>query len=208
MLVSPNSRLITFGDSWTGGHGVETNIQYKEVIDCGEFTNRLRVSNGWPKFLSSHLDIPFVNFGWCNLSNPEIIDIIKREQSNFHEDDIIVVMLSYAYRGNGDPRKDIPELTKTLDGTNYFILNSFYPTFMESPLEDLERFDLSRFLRPHNTMSEYLVNWERDKKVSPWEYGFKNVDKEGSFLGGDYHPNIEGYKVLAWEIYNLILNHS
>jgi len=54
-------RLITFGDSWSAGHGVETDVQYKEVISPNDFIDKLRTSNGWPKHLSNHYDIPFVN---------------------------------------------------------------------------------------------------------------------------------------------------
>ena len=129
------NRLICFGDSWTAGHGVETDIQYKEVIDCGEFTNKLRNSNGWPRHLANLFDIPFVNFGWPNLSNPEIIQTIDDNRKHFEKDDLIIVMLSYPYRGKGEPVKDLQHITELLSRQKYFIFNSFSVTFEHTPLE-------------------------------------------------------------------------
>lgn len=197
-------RLIAFGDSWTGGHGVETDIQYKEVIDCGEFTNKLRIMNSWVRYLATHLDVPYVNLGWCNMSNPEIVDKIKENIDNLEQDDIIVVMLSYAYRGTGEPTKDVGDINRLLKGYNYYIVNSFYPTFEN--VRNISKVDLTRFLHPHNTFAEFLVHHEEALNESVWEYGFRKVNREGSFLGGDYHPNTKGYKIIAWELYNRINN--
>ena len=70
------NRLIAFGDSWTAGHGVEKDQQYKEIIDCGPFINQVRQNNGWPRHLSQYYDIPFVNFGVCNHINLSLIHIL------------------------------------------------------------------------------------------------------------------------------------
>ena len=45
-------RLITFGDSWTAGHGVETEKEYKENPTPPKFIEKLREQNSFPKWLS------------------------------------------------------------------------------------------------------------------------------------------------------------
>ena len=195
-------RLVAFGDSWTAGHGVETDIQYKEVITCGTFIDNLRLMNGWPRYLATHYDIPFTNLAWCNKSNPEIIKDIEDNIHHLKANDLIVIMLSYAFRGTGEPIRDINRINQLLEGKHYFLVNSFYPTFKEVP--NLSKVDLSRFILPHNTFAEFLIQYEEAKDTPVWEYGFRKVNKEGTFLGGDFHPNTAGYKVIAWELYNRI----
>jgi len=195
-------RLITYGDSWTAGHGVETEIKYKEVIDCGILINNLRLMNGWPRYLAQYLDIPFSNLALCNKSNPEIVNDVKDTVNQLTSKDLIIVMLSYAYRGDGEPIKDVSELNNILKGKQYYIVNSFYPTFKEVPKSNTV--DKTHFLLPDNTFAEFLINYEKQTGVSVWEYGFKKVNEQGSFLGGDFHPNTEGYKLIAWELYNRI----
>ena len=41
MKVTPNTRLITFGDSWTQGHGIELDIHYKEMSKKEIFSQNL-----------------------------------------------------------------------------------------------------------------------------------------------------------------------
>lgn len=195
-------RLVTFGDSWTAGHGVEKDVAYKEVIDCGQFINNLRIMNGWPRYLAEHYDVPFTNLAWCNKSNPEIIKDIEDNFNHLKNDDLIVIMLSYAFRNNGEPIRDVNRLNELLAGKNYFLVNSFYPTFEE--VKDFTLPDLSRFILPFNTFAEFLVDYEADLDKSVWEYDFRKVNEQGSFLGGDYHPNTRGYKIIAWELFNRI----
>ena len=198
-------RLITFGDSWTAGHGVETTVRFKETIDCGEFTNFLRQANGWPKLLANHLgEIPFVNLGVCGDGNLQIIEKIRTNLENLLPNDLIVVMLSHPYRSGGEPLRDIPEIYKLLEGRNYRIISSFYPTFKDVP-ESL-KFTLinSNFILPENAFSQFLIEYESKNDVSVWEYGSRKVMNQNTFDVGDYHPNYEGYKILAWEIFNRI----
>ena len=54
------------------------------------------------------------------------------------------------------------------------------------------------------TMANYLIHYEKVHNVSVWEYGSRQVSEQGSFLGGDFHPNTLGYKTVAWELYNRI----
>ncbi len=199
-------RLITFGDSWSAGHGVETDVQYKEVISPNDFIDKLRTSNGWPKHLSNHYDIPFVNFGWCNKSNPEIIQDVKDNKQFFDKDDLIVVMLSYPFRGIGEPLHDVASLTNELNGFNYYIFNSFYPTFGDVPSTD--NLELSRFLQPNDTFVPMLQQYERDNDISVWEYDFRYPQTWQNTPYGDTHPNYLGYKLIANKIKELIDDYN
>lgn len=208
MKVSPNSRLITFGDSWTQGHGIELDIHYKEVISPNPFIDKLRNGNGWPRHLATLLNLPFVNFGWCNYSNKNIIEEIEKNIKYFDDDDIIIVMLSYPYRDNGNPINDIKTITKLLSNCNYFLFNSFYKTFINE--SDLNSFniDLSRFLDINLTMSSVLIEYEKEKNISVWEYNFRYPYNWQNTDGGDTHPNYLGYKIIANKIYELIKKYD
>ncbi len=202
------NRLVTFGDSWTAGHGVETDIQYKEVISPNLFIDYLRLMNGWPRYLANKFDVPFVNLGFCNKSNNEIYEDIIKWKHLLEPTDLIIVMLSYPYRKNGNPIIDVGNIINELNGFNYFILNSFFPTFENIDESDRMNIDLTRFLNVDKCISDVLIQWERDNNQSCWEYDFKKVSDSNTFLGGDYHPNLKGYKIIAQEIYNQIKNYN
>ncbi len=199
------NRLVTFGDSWTAGHGVETDIQYKEVISPNLFIDYLRLMNGWPRYLANKFDVPFVNLGFCNKSNNEIYEDIVKWKHLLNKDDLIIVMLSYPYRKYGNPIVDVGNITNELNGYNYFILNSFFPTFSNVDSSEL---DVSRFLNIDGCVSDVLIKWETENDKSCWEYEFRKVNNENTFLGGDYHPNTIGYKLIADDIYTRIKNYN
>ena len=81
-------KLLTFGDSWTAGHGVEEDERYRNdgnpQYDKG-FVMRLRNSNAWPRWLSDKLGCSFVNSGYCGYNNHEILNEIKdKDKIHFH----------------------------------------------------------------------------------------------------------------------------
>ena len=201
-------RLVTFGDSWTAGHGVETDIQYKEVISPNLFIDYLRLMNGWPRYLANKFDVPFINLAFCNKSNNEIYEDIVKWKHLLNKDDLIIVMLSYPYRKNGNPLIDVSNIINELDGFDYFILNSFFPTFSHLEYSDYQHLNLTKFLNIDGCVSDGLVKWEMENKQSCWEYGARKVDKRDTFLGGDYHPNTIGYKLIANDIYAKIKNYN
>jgi len=206
--INNSSRLITFGDSWTAGHGIELDIHCKEIISPNEFVDKLRVSNGWPKHLSNLFDMPFVNFGWCNYSNIDILNKITEIKKYFEKNDLIIVMLSYPYRGSSIPSKDVKEIIENLNGFNYFILNSFFKTFSNELGGDLSDIDLSRFLEKDLTMKDILIQYEKQNNLSVWEYGFKYPYDWQSTDYGDTHPNYLGYKIIAEKIYELVKKYD
>lgn len=206
--IDNTSRLITFGDSWTAGHGVELDIHCKEVISPNPFIDTLRISNSWPKHLSNLYDIPFVNFGWCNFSNLDILEKIKENKKYFEKNDLIVVMLSFPYRGESLPKRDISEIISLLEGFNYFLLNSFSKTFSNELNEDLSNLKLDRFLAKDLTMKDILIQYEKEYNESVWEYNFRFPYVWQSIDYGDTHPNYKGYKIIGKKIYELILEYD
>ena len=92
-------RLICFGDSWTVGHGVETDKQFKEVADAPPFIKKLREQNSWVRWCAEKLKIPFVNMGVCGYGNLYIYNDLKEsiESGYIEDDDFIIIMFSYPY---------------------------------------------------------------------------------------------------------------
>ena len=200
------NRLIAFGDSWTAGHGVEKDEQYKEIIDCGPFINQVRQNNGWPRHLSQYYDIPFVNFGVCNHSNPDIISDINRYKPYLDDSsDLIIIMLSYPLRRSNSPEHVVRQIQKELEGYTYFLYNSFSLTFLPEMDHDLKGIDLSKFPRKDEHFASMLMKYERDQDVSVWEYDFRYPETWQNMPQGDTHPNYLGYKLIAKAIYTDLL---
>ncbi len=81
--------------------------------------------------------------------------------------------------------------------------NSFYPTFRE------EQFDTSVlpdcFVNPDGCLSELLKKYEIEEGLDVWEYDKVSVwNDEKNYWEGDYHPNLNGYKLIANHIYDEI----
>lgn len=209
-------RLITFGDSWTAGHGVENDKKYKNITEPKEgkgFITKLRTSNSWPRYLSDKLDCVFVNHGVCGYGNLDIlIEVESLCQDNILEkNDIIIIMFSYPHRyrlkkPKNDPIYVLNRLETLLKDYKHFYFNSFYPTF-----KDEEGFDLHSlpncFINPTECVSDHLKNLEIENNLDVWEYGSRSVwNDEQKFFEGIYHPNHIGYKLIADYIYEQIKN--
>ena len=198
-------RLITFGDSWTAGHGIEEDSQYKEVPFPNMFIQKLRDMNSWPRWVAEKLECPYVNLGVCGFGNEFILNEIKSVKRDGHlkKDDIIIVMFSYPYRYTGDTYNVVEiyeQMEQELKGYNHFYFNSFFPTFKE------EYFDTTKlpeyFINPDGCVSDILREYEINNDIGVWEYDSRSVwNDEKNFYEGDYHPNLDGYKVIANYIY-------
>lgn len=202
-------RLITFGDSWTAGHGIDEDIKYKEIafpIDGCEFIPKLRYLNSWPRWLANKLDCVYVNFSECGRGNKksllELKEIVKDEM--LKEDDIIIVMFSYPYRDiDLLPIDTYIQFEEILKPYKHYYFNAFYPMFKD------ETFDTtmlpSYYINPTGSVSDVLKQYEIENDISVWEYGSRSVwNDEKNFWEGDYHPNLKGYKIIANYIYQSI----
>lgn len=202
-------RLITFGDSWTAGHGVEEDIEWKERAfpSLGrEFIPKLRNANGWPRWLANKLDCVYVNFSECGRGNEKSLEELEQivQDKVLKKDDIIIVMFSYPYRDiNLLPIEAYEKFEKLLKPYIHFYFNAFYPMFRD------EIFDTANlpfyYINPNGSVSDILKEYEIENDVSIWEYNSRRVwSDEKNFFEGDYHPNLKGYKIIADYIYNNI----
>ena len=91
-------RLIAFGDSWTAGHGVESDSTYKEIANPPKFIEKLREQNSWPRWLSEKLGIPYVNMGYCGFGNEYILNEVEKAKKFIEKDDIVIVVFTYPFR--------------------------------------------------------------------------------------------------------------
>jgi hypothetical protein len=204
-------RLICFGDSWTAGHGIEKNIEYKEDAHPPVFIEKLRNQNSWPRWTAERLGIEYVNMGVCGYGNEYIFREIESAINNNFIDktDIIIVMFSYPYRYTGDTYTVIEvykKIENILSDYIHFYFNSFFPTFKyetEINIKDLP----SCFINPNKTVSDILKEYEISNDISVWEHDNRLVwNDEQNFYEGDYHPNLIGYKIIGWYIYENIID--
>jgi hypothetical protein len=203
-------RLITFGDSWTAGHGIEEDVQYKEIPFPNTFIQKLRDMNSWPRWVADKLECLYINLGVCGFGNEFILNEIKsvKKDGHLNKDDIIIVMLSYPYRYTGDTYNVVEiyeQMEQELKGLNHFYFNSFFPTFKE------EHFDTGKlpdyFINPDGCVSDILREYEIKNDIGVWEYGSRSVwNDEKNFYEGDYHPNLLGYKVIGNYIHDNIFD--
>jgi hypothetical protein len=203
-------RIITFGDSWTEGHGVEEDEKYKENVLPPTFIKKLRMMNSWPRWVADKLKCEFVNMGVCGYGNEYIFNDLKETIENgfISKDDVVIIMLSYPYRYSADTYNVVEIFKKmeiTLQNYNHYYFNSFYPTFKN------EDFDLNNlppyFINPSESVSDILRDYEIKNDVGVWEYGSRTVwnDQKG-LHEGDYHPNLVGYKIIGEYIFEQIKN--
>ena len=211
-------RLVVFGDSWTAGQGIELDSDYCEVARPELFIDRLRTHNAWCRWLAERWNLPFVNMGQPGICNAGIRRNI-RDNIRFcdAQTDLILVMMSYPYRHHlWMDTLDADEIAladildnifRLLDGYQVYYCNSFYPTFRDEP-ELRQRFNLERFILPEATAADVLLHHERMLDMSPWEYGRRHVDQDhNGFRTGDYHPNLQGHRIIADWLYNIMSLH-
>lgn len=79
------SRLITFGCSYTFGHGLADCTNYKDPSKLG-----------WASVLSNKMNLPLVNISAPGASNLEILYNILNFK--FEQDDVVVIMWSLSLR--------------------------------------------------------------------------------------------------------------
>jgi hypothetical protein len=197
-------RLITFGDSWTAGHGVEKNVLYKEDPTPPLFIEKLREQNSWSRWTANKLNIPFVNISKCGWGNEYIYNSVEESLSFIKTDDVVVIVFSYPYRyerhNKYTPLELFNKFEELLNGYNRFYFNGFYPLLND--VDEEIKFP-KHYINPFGTLSYILQVEEIQNKKDVWEYGSKSVwNDEKNYYEGDYHPNLEGYKIIGNYIYS------
>ena len=199
-------KLIAFGDSWTAGHGVEKEIKFKEDISPPKFVKKLREQNSWVRWLADLMNVPFVNMGVCGFGNEYIFESVKSNLKYINKNDLIIIVFSYPYRYKKHniytPEELFIKFEKLLKDYRRFYFNGFYP-FIENQNYKFPK----HFINPKETLAYQLQVEEVINKKNVWEYDSKSVwNDEKNYHEGDYHPNINGYQLLANYIYKQIKN--
>jgi hypothetical protein len=201
-------KLICVGDSWTAGHGVETNSKYQRIAGGDYVVDFWRSQNSWPRWVADKLGVEYINMGVCGVGNNYILknplkDVVFNGDY-LASDDIIIVMFSYPYRNATSPIEDYKGYEDMLKNYKHFYFNSFYPMFKDEENVDL---DLTNFIEPENTMLDELLKYQNETGINPWNYNININDFENDKLRlGEYHPNINGYRKIADIIYEKIKN--
>jgi len=198
-------RIVAFGDSWTAGHGVETDSIYKEETNPPEFIQKLREQNSWPRWLSEKMGIPYINMGYCGFGNEYILNQVEKSKQFFNNDDIIIVVFTHPLRYKKYNKITPSDLFKRFEseliGYTRFYFNGFCPLLDESLLTNIPDY----YINPKGTLSYILEVEEKLKNTSVWEYGSSTVwNDEKNYFEGDYHPNLNGYKIISNFMYNEI----
>jgi len=204
-------RIICFGDSWTAGHGVEIDESYKEIPNPPLFIERLREQNSWPRWTAEKLGCVYVNNGVCGDGNKYIYNnvIVSLQNGFIHVNDIIIIMFSWPYRYMRHDSETVIDiynmLEKELIGIKHFYFNSFYPSFKDYEFDTTQLPEY--FINPNGCVADILRDYEIKNDVSVWEYGSRSIwNDEKNFYEGDYHPNLEGYKIIGNYIYENIVD--
>lgn len=202
-------KLVTFGDSWTAGHGVESDSKFKEEPFPPQFIQKLREQNSWPRWLSEKLNIPSVNMGVCGYGNEFIYNSILDSLLNsfIDDEDLIIITFSYPYRylnkNKYTPYEILIKTYELLKDYNHLFFNGFYPLLKDENVDSL--FIPNTFIEPTKTFADILKKWEIKNDESVWEYESRSVwNDEQNYWEGDYHPNLKGYKIISDYIYSKI----
>lgn len=204
-------RIIAIGDSWTAGHGVETDSLYKEDPAPPTFIQKLREQNSWPRWLADKFGIPYVNLGICGYGNEYIYKDLETaiEQGFITKDDLIIVVFSYPYRykrhNKCTPLEIFNKFETLLSEYTHYYFNGFFPLLYDESI-DIKKLP-NNYINPKGTLSYILEVEELQNKENVWEYNSKKVwNDELNYHEGDYHPNLRGYQLIADYIYKEITN--
>jgi hypothetical protein len=124
------SKLWTFGDSFTFGHGCrrinddETSIY--NTINSKYFDDSKLI---WPEYVAQKLNLELLNYGVNGVTNDYILDNIMKYSLDFKKEDIIVIQISTS------ARHDFPFMKeqKLLGGWNRENIDNIYDPSNKSP---------------------------------------------------------------------------
>ena len=158
------SRLWTFGDSFTAGHGCKmfphttpNTTYYKKYQNYIDETKKI-----WPEIVADFLGIELNNMGKNGITNEKILDYLLLNYQKIKQDDYVIIQTSTS------GRYDFPFLKKktlfgaTADGNKeLYEINSPYrfKTIFFSNIED-EYENINPSLLKHSNIEEDVENEE------------------------------------------------
>ncbi len=93
------SKLWTFGDSFTFGHGCRPFLKGSNVINEVYYTNYIDLSKPiWAEYLSQKLNLELLNLGLNGASNELILDKVFDNINNLKKEDLIIIQISTSGR--------------------------------------------------------------------------------------------------------------
>ena len=124
------SKLWTFGDSFTFGHGCKLNGYDKESEYNVTYSNYVDSSKPiWSEYVANELNLELLNNGINGISNELILDNFLNSFKNFKKEDIIIIQTSTSVR------YDFPftKIKKTLGGWYQENIDDIYDFDNKSP---------------------------------------------------------------------------
>ena len=93
------SKLWTFGDSFTFGHGCRPFSTDKNSVYNLKYSNYINLDRPiWPEYVAKQLNLELYNDGVNGASNELILDNVLNHVSEFKKDDIIILQISTSVR--------------------------------------------------------------------------------------------------------------
>lgn len=204
------TRLISFGCSFTYGHGLE-DCFVKETNNPGEYPSKF----SWPYILSKKLGIECINMGKPGASNFEILEKILN--FNFLKTDIMITMWSYYSRDlvYDENKKPIRLLTGVNSEkyihwvelhSNYdLILKSWF--YMHHAHQYMKNLDIKFYFLSNSFVDENFQKnkpkWAHDINLFPTNFEILNRTYPRAL--DNCHPGPKAHIAAAEEIFNYIL---
>ena len=194
-------RIITFGCSYTYGHGLSDCLE-KDKITQGSVPSKL----AFPALLSKKLNCEYVNLGKSGNSNKEIwYDIMNFD---FQKDDIAVITWTYFSRFCIIKSDSIRRINPWKEEEKLFYMN--YSNRHDMIVDFYSRMNHTSFYLDSLGIKNYnFVVEQLDKNVPTWNKSsvlclFKMIDKAAD----NCHPGTLSHNKFADEIYNEVIKSS
>lgn len=206
------SKLWTFGDSFTEGHGCHPGHPYYDNYP----EERRQI---WVEELAHKLDLKLENLGYGGNSNPFILSQILNNLSNFSKEDIIIVQQTIPERGvignlNTEKMTWVPSEAVGQNNREDWIMS----TFSSSVAYEAYRNYILDILLPQNYifndwyekqfrgLCKFLV--DSNFKVFFWSFNdwgkFENIHDRTDGTVADLHWSWEGHKAFTAFMYKRI----
>jgi hypothetical protein len=191
-------RIVSFGCSYTYGHGLEDCLD-NDKITQGPNPSKL----AYPATLAKHLNCDYINLGKSGNSNKEIWhDILN---FNFQQDDIVVITWTYFSRFCIIKPNSIKRINPWLEDSKSYYMN--YSNRHDMIIDFYSRLNhVSFYLDTLNIKNYNFVIEDPDKETPVWSRTnvlglFEMLDKADD----NCHPGKLSHDKFAEKIYNEVM---